>query len=205
MNILAIGAHPDDLEFGCAGALVKYSQKNHKVYLMILTGGELGGEKSVRKKEQIVASKIIGAAKIFWGEYEDTKLPLNRDLILSIEKCIREIKPNFIFVNYYQDTHQDHRNLTLATLSATRYIRNVLFYEVPTTQNFTPNVFIDIKNVIKTKKKALKAHQSQVLKTNIQDLSITEVMISTANYRGVQGRVAYAEGFMSERLFINIE
>ena len=156
-------------------------------------------------KEQIVASKIIGATKFFWGEYEDTKLPLNRDLILSIEKCIREIKPNFIFVNYYQDTHQDHRNLTLATLSATRYIRNVLFYEVPTTQIFTPNVFIDIKNVLKKKIKALEAHQSQVLKTNIKDLSITEVMISTANYRGVQGRVAYAEGFMSERLFINIE
>ena len=205
MNILAIGAHPDDLEFGCAGALIKYCQKGHKVYLMILTCGELGGEKSVRKKEQIVASKIIGATKIFWGEYEDTKLPLNRDLILSIEKCIKEIKPNFIFVNYYQDTHQDHRNLTLATLSATRYIQNVLFYEVPTTQIFTPNVFIDIKNVLKKKIKALEAHQSQVLKTNIQDLSITEVMISTANYRGVQGRVAYAEGFMSERLFINIE
>lgn len=205
MNVLALGAHPDDLEFGCAGTLVKYRQQGHNVFLMVLTHGEHGGEKAIRREEQFTAGKIIRAKKIFWGGYEDTKIPVNGELIRYIEGCLREIKPNFIFVNYHQDTHQDHRHLTLATLSATRYIRNVLFYEVPTTQNFTPNVFVDIEGVLKNKIRALKAHQSQDMKTNIPNLSISEVMVSTANYRGVQGRVKYAEGFVSERLFINIE
>jgi len=204
MNILALGAHPDDLEFGCAGTLIKYFQKGHAIFLMVLTSGELGGRKSIRENEQSAACSIIGAKKLFWGGYKDAQLPLNRDLILTIENCLKEARPNLIFVNYYQDSHQDHRHLTLATLSATRYIPNVLFYEVPSTQNFTPNIFVDINIVLQKKIKALRAHKSQVLKTNIQDLSIIEVMNSTANYRGVQGRIKYAEGFMSERLFINI-
>ena len=118
---------------------------------------------------------------------------------------LKIVKPEFIFVNYFDDTHQDHLHLTQATLSATRYIRNVLFYEVPTTQNFIPNVFVDIESTLKDKIAALQAHDSQVSRTNIEGLPITEIAKSSANFRGTQGRVKYAEGFISVRLFINIE
>ena len=91
-----------------------------------------------------------------------------------------------------------------AIMSATRYIRNVLFYEGPTTQNFNPQVFIDISDTLDQKVKALQAHRSQVMKTNIEDLSIVEVARSSANFRGIQGRVKYAEAFHALRLFINI-
>ncbi len=80
-----------------------------------------------------------------------------------------------------------------------------MFYEVPTTNNFTPNVFVDIGSVLDMKLEALKAHASQIMKTNIQDLSIIDIARSSAHFRGVQGRVALAEGFVSERLFINID
>ena len=110
----------------------------------------------------------------------------------------------FIFVNYFEDTHQDHRYLAQATISATRYIKNVLFYEVPTTQNFTPNVFVEIGDVLEQKMSSLEAHTSQVLKTNIEDMSISEIARSCANFRGIQGRVKHAEGFVSLRLFVNI-
>ena len=120
------------------------------------------------------------------------------------EDVLRKINPQFIFVNYYDDTHQDHRYLAEATISATRYIKNVLFYEVPTTQNFSPNVFVDINDVLEKKISLLKAHESQVMKTNIEDLSIAEIAKSSANFRGIQGRVKYAEGFRSLRLFINM-
>jgi LmbE family N-acetylglucosaminyl deacetylase len=89
-------------------------------------------------------------------------------------------------------------------MSATRYIRNVLFYEGPTTQNFNPQVYVDIADTLEAKLGALRAHRSQVMKTNIEDLSIIEVARSSANFRGIQGRVKYAEAFHSLRLFINI-
>ena len=113
-------------------------------------------------------------------------------------------RPNFIFCHFLDDTHQDHRNLSQATVSATRFVRNVLFYEGPTTQNFSPQVFVDISTTLDHKIKALQAHHSQIEKTNIEDLSIIELATSSANFRGIQGRVKYAEAFHALRLFINV-
>ena len=204
VNILAIGAHPDDIEFGCGGALIKYTQKGHRLFLLVMTGGGLGGSPSVRTHEQEASGKILGTEKIYWGGYKDTHLVVNIELINKIEAVIAEVKPDFIFCNFPDDTHQDHRHLAQAIMSATRYIRNVLFFEGPTTQNFNPQVFVDISDTLDRKIEALKAHHSQVMKTNIEDLSIIEVARSSANFRGIQGRVKYAEAFHALRLFINI-
>jgi len=204
VNILAIGAHPDDIEFGCGGALIKYTQKSHRLFLLVMTGGGLGGSSSVRTEEQEASGKILGAEKIYWGGYDDSHLIVDVGLIGKIEAVISETKPDFIFCNFPDDTHQDHRHLAQAIMSATRYIRNVLFYEGPTTQNFNPQVFVDISDTLDRKVEALQAHHSQVMKTNIEDLSIVEVARSSANFRGIQGRVKYAEAFQSLRLFINI-
>ncbi len=204
VNILAIGAHPDDIEFGCGGALIKYTQRGHRLFLLVMTGGGLGGSSSVRTKEQNASGNILGAEKIYWGGYEDTHLVVDIDLIGKIEAVIAEVKPDFIFCNFPDDTHQDHRHLAQAIMSATRYIRNVLFFEGPTTQNFNPQVFVDVSETLDRKVEALQAHHSQVMKTNIEDLSIVEVARSSANFRGIQGRVKYAEAFHSLRLFINV-
>jgi LmbE family N-acetylglucosaminyl deacetylase len=203
-NILGIGAHPDDIEFGCGGTLIKYSQKGHRLFLLVMTQGGCGAPTSTRLEEQIASQGILGAEEIFWGGYEDTHIIMDRELIGKIEHVIKEVKPDFIFCNFPDDTHQDHRHLAQAVMSATRYIRNVLFYEGPTTQNFNPQVFVDIADTLDKKIEALKAHRSQVMKTNIEDLSIVEVAHSSANFRGIQGRVKYAEAFHSLRLFINL-
>ncbi len=206
MNILAVGAHPDDIEVGCAGTLIKYAQRGHNIFLLLISKGEMGGEAEVRYKEQMKAAEIIGVRDVFWGGFTDTEL-LNRgnEIIHSVEGYIQEIQPSFIFVNFFDDTHQDHRTVNRSVLSAARYVRNVMFYEVPTTNNFTPNVFVDIGSVLDLKLEALKAHASQIMKTNIEGLSIMDIARSSAHFRGVQGRVPLAEGFVSERLFINID
>ena len=204
VNILAIGAHPDDIEFGCGGTLIKYTQKGHRLFLLVMTQGGSGAQTSMRVQEQINSKKILGAEKIYWGGYEDTHLVVDKELIGIVENVIQEVMPDFIFCSFPDDTHQDHRHLAQAIMSATRYIRNVLFYEGPTTQNFKPHVFVDIADTLDKKMEALKAHRSQVMKTNIEDLSIVEVARSSANFRGIQGRVKYAEAFHSLRLFINI-
>ena len=204
MRILALGCHPDDIEFGCSGTLTKYADAGHEVYMMVLTEGHAGGDHETRSREQDEAASIIGCERLLWGGYQDTELPLSRELIVSIEKVIAEIEPSFIFVHYGEDTHQDHRVLNRATVTATRYTRNVLFYEGPTTQNFTPTVFVAINETIDRKLAALQAHASQVEKTNIGDLNILELAEAAALFRGTQARIKHAEGFIPLRLFINV-
>jgi LmbE family N-acetylglucosaminyl deacetylase len=204
MRILAIGAHPDDIEFGCGGTLVKYARQGHQVFLLVMTDGGGGGVVELRRREQEAAAAVLGASKVFWGGYPDTALPLDRDLIQHLEQVIGEVEPDFIFVHYHDDTHQDHRHLSTSTVTATRYTRNVLFYEGPTTQGFSPSVFVDIDTVITLKVASLEAHGSQVSKTNIEGLSIVDIARSSAHFRGIQGRVKNAEGFTPLRLFINI-
>lgn len=204
MKVLALGCHPDDIEFGCGGTLSKYAAAGHDVYMMVMTEGQAGGDHATRKREQQSAAEIIGCERLFWGGYRDTDMPLTRDLIQAIEQVIDEVEPAFIFVHFGDDTHQDHRVLAQATVTATRYTRNVLFYEGPTTQNFTPTVFVALNEIIDRKIAALQAHASQVRKTNIGDLNIIELAEAAALFRGTQARIKHAEGFVPLRLFINV-
>jgi len=204
VRILAIGAHPDDIEAGCGGTLIKYARRGHRVFLMVMTEGEHGAAHGVRRAEQDMAAKILGVEKIYWGGYPDTEVPMDQTLIHAIEKVVREVNPHFIFVHHQDDTHQDHRHLAVCTVTATRYSKNVLFYEGPTTQNFSPTVFVDVDAVLDAKVDALGAHASQVKKTNIEGLSIVDIIRSSAHFRGIQGRVRNAEAFVPLRLFINL-
>jgi len=204
MNLLALGAHPDDIEIGCGGTLFKYAREGHGVYLMILTDGGRGGGSDVRRSEQLASSRILGARETFWGGYHDTELPVAREAIQQIEDVVKKVDPAFIFVNYHDDTHQDHRHLAMCTVTATRYTRNVLFYETPTTQNFSPTVYVDINGLLEDKVRSLEAHASQVKKTNVEGLSILDVARASAHFRGLQGRVRSAEAFVPLRLFINV-
>lgn len=204
MNVLAIGAHPDDIEYGCGGTLTLYAEKGHDVFLFVASDGGLGGDPETRRREQEAAAAVLGAREVFWGGYPDTEVPLNRELIVRLEAVIRQVQPTMIFVNHPDDTHQDHRNLAQGALSATRYVPNFLFYEVPSTQNFAPNCYTNIEKVLDRKLAGLEAHRSQVSKTNIEDLTILELAVSCANFRGIQARVKYAEAFQSVRLLLDV-
>ncbi len=201
INILVISTHPDDFEFGCGGTLLKFS-KIARIYVLVITKGEIGGKPEVRQKEQQKVCSVLNA-KLYWGEFKDTEVSMSKTLIDKIETVITEIKPSIIFSPYYEDTHQDHRNVAQATITATRYIRNVLFYESPTSIDFNPSVFVDIGEVLDAKLKLLKLHKSQIYATKVKKLSIIESAISTAIFRGYQNRVKYAEGFVPLRLALD--
>ena len=206
MKVLALGAHPDDIEFGCGGSLIRFARAGHDVYSYVATCGELGGDCDTRRSEQEDAAVFAGIKKVYWGGYADCEVPLSRGLISNVESVLREIEPDFIFVHNENDTHQDHRNLAKATLSATRYVPNFLFYEGPTTLNFTPNAYIDVDPVLEDKYALLGKHESQVAKVihGMPELSITDFARATARFRGIQGRKKNAEAFMSLRLFLGI-
>ena len=202
MKILGIGAHPDDIEFGCGGTFYKLARKGHKIHMLLMTQGGIGGDPLARLAEQ-QRSALMLKAKLYWGGFEDTAVNLNRELIQSVEKHIAAIKPDMVFVNHYADTHQDHRNVARAVETAARYTRNLLFYEVPTTMDFQPGIFVDIGPVINRKVALLKCHSSQVYKTRVKNLSIVESAKAAAVFRGYQDRIKYAEGFMSRRLLLD--
>lgn len=204
MNILAIGAHPDDIEFGCGGTLIRYAQSGAKVFMHVLTRGEIGGDPKSRYREQERAVRFMKVRKIYWGDFKDTEIPRDRSCITSVEKVVRAVKPQVVLFNYLSDIHQDHRALAHAALSATRYIREVLFYEVPTTQGFDPDVFVDISKVMEQKLKTLKLHASQIHRTRVENLSILESAKACAVFRGFQGRVKFAEGFKALRILKDI-
>lgn len=202
MKVLAIGAHPDDLEIGCAGTLIKHAQRGDEVYMMVLTDGSAGGEPDVRSREQLEAAKVIGARDVFFGDYVDTRFECHRESIMKIEQIVRQVEPDTVYTHFGEDTHQDHRHIALAVVPAARSVPNLLFFEGLSSQQFLPTVFVDIGSVIHQKLGALEAHASQVKKTNVQAMTIVDIAQSAAHFRGIQGRVTHAEGFVPLRYFI---
>ena len=202
MKILGIGAHPDDLEFGCGGTFYKLARKGHSVNMLVMTQGGVGGDVRARRAEQERSARMLGA-KLYWGGFEDTGVTVSRELITAVEKTIAVVKPDMVFVNHGSDTHQDHRNVSRAVETAARYIKNLMFYEVPTTMDFLPGIFVDIGGVINKKVALLKCHRSQVYKTRVKNLSIIESAKAAAVFRGYQDRVKYAEGFVARRLLLD--
>ena len=202
--ILAIGSHPDDIEFGCGGTLCKYSKAGHGVYLLIMTYGERRGDPARRKSEQIRSSRVMGVKEVFWGGLADTRVSFYDDVISRIEKVIDQVQPDQVLVHFGKDTHQDHRHIHSCAIVATRNTPNVLFFEGPTTVDFTPNVFVDVGDEMKDKLRCLKCHSSQVMNTNIAQQSIIEIARATANFRGTQCKRPQAEAFQSLRLLLTM-
>ena len=183
---------------------MRYIGEGHDVYLFVLTSGASGGDAGVRKAEQENAARVLGAKELSIGDYEDTKIPVDKTLISHIESLLDRIRPEIVFVHYGQDTHQDHRNLCDAVISATRFVPNVLFYEVPSTQNFNPSVFVDIQSTFGGKISVLNAHASQVTRTKVENLTIVDVALATAQFRGTQAHIQLAEGFVPLRILQTI-
>lgn len=204
LNVLAVGAHPDDIEFGCGGTLMKMAKRGHNIHMLVMTKGEMGGRGIIRQKEQQKAAQFIHAKKVFWGNFKDTYVPSDKQVVHTIENVIKKIKSEIVFINYYEDTHQDHRLIADNAIASSRYIKSVFFYEVPTTQRFEPDIFVDISDILKDKLKLLSRHASQVSKTGVEKLSILESAKSCANFRGFQARVKYAEGFKSLRFLMDL-
>lgn len=203
MKILAIGAHPDDIEYGCGGTLLKFKkEKKAQVHFFVATHGDFSGGADVRMKEQEKAAEMFGVAKLHWGGFMDTQLTVCRELIVRIESVIKESDPDLIFVNYPDDSHQDHRSLGESTVVAARYSKKVLFYEDYTSRGYEPSIFVDIEETLSDKVKLLKCHKSQVERTYPTGLDIVESVKAVANFRGFQAKVKYAEGFSALRYLL---
>ena len=205
MNILAIGSHPDDIEIGCGGALLRHRAQGDQVKMLVLTGGGRGGDINsgnlvfTRMKEAKTAADLIDASLILW-DYTDTEIPETYALVEKIERIVNEFKPDRVYIPYGQDTHQDHRVTSNVAKSACRKVKQILEYEEPSSYNsFTANYWIDITDHIEKKLEAIKAHVSQGHKEILKAKSIEGLNL----YRGYQSNVEYAEGFSTFKFLEN--
>jgi len=198
--ILALAPHPDDLEIGCGGTLAEHARRGDAVHVFVSTFGDVGGVPEVRQAEQQQASDILGVTEVHWGGFLDTQLPQQAAALMdALEKLIAQVQPDTVYVNYGEDTHQDHRVLAQVARSVTRYVPNVLYYETPSSTGFEPSVFMDIYDVLSSKIQALEAHASQVNATHVC-LNILDIALATARFRGVQGKLSCAEAFVPVRM-----
>ena len=197
-NILFVGAHPDDIEFGCGGTLIKHIKKKDSVYCLIMTNGEQGNH-CPERKECMKSLKFLGVKEIFFGNFPDGYLADNQQTVNFIESLIKTLKIDRIYTHDPNDRHQDHRHCSLAVSSAARGINEVLLYQGPSTTFFYPHYIIELsEEQIDKKINALKFYKSQMEKFSLHVSSLKQL----AAMNGAKYNTPYAEAFALNHMFI---
>jgi LmbE family N-acetylglucosaminyl deacetylase len=198
MNVVAIGAHPDDIEIGAGGSLAMHRAQGHSVRILILTrGGELS-EQSKRAREAREAANLLDIEDIHLLGYEDTRVPYNGEIIKQIDDHLSEVDADRVYSHTEEDTHQDHRKASLASVAASRNIDEVLAFESPSTRSsFDPQYYSPLmEGVLQQKIESIQAHKSQREKKYLE----AEAMKGLARFRGRQANCRYAEAFQVIRI-----
>jgi LmbE family N-acetylglucosaminyl deacetylase len=203
MNILAIGAHPDDIELGCGGTLIKAAKEGHNVFLYVLTRGDKSGDSVERTREVVESAKFIGAKAAWIDNFEDTSLKVESKLVNHLEYFINKSDADIILTHAQKDYHHDHRAVAECTLEAARNSQNVLAYEIPVTKEFTPQLYYDITDVIDAKVSLIEIFWSQRTKIFTKINAIRGM----AEYRALQSRlnttITHVESFEVLKMCVN--
>lgn len=191
--ILAIGAHPDDIELGCGGTLCKVRKKGGKIVAVYLTKGEKTGNAKMRMRETMDALHVLGVGEIFFGDFPDTEIPNSFEAVNFLEEFSTRYCPDIVLTHTVNDIHQDHRQTGWLSISAFRNVQKILAYETPRVRpaTFSPTYFVDITGCVKKKWEALKCHMSQKEKRYLAYQST----VNLASFRGSQVGVPAAEAF----------
>jgi LmbE family N-acetylglucosaminyl deacetylase len=203
VNVLAVGAHPDDVEIGCGGAVSLHAKKGDNVTILIMIdpisyhySGKVIRSKEEGTTESLNAAKIMGAKLINLG-FKDKNVPYSQETIEAINKIIDDYDIEIIYTHWYHDTHQDHKRTTESVISAGRYVNNILMYEpeYPAGRSylgFRNQYYVDISSEFETKMEALKQHKSQIKRYGDRFLQAVE---ARAKHRGYEIGKNYAECF----------
>jgi LmbE family N-acetylglucosaminyl deacetylase len=200
LSVLAIGAHPDDIELGCGGALLAHVAAGDRVTMLVVTGGENGPGDGARRQEQERAAQMIGA-RLVWGGLRDCEVTADAATVRVIEQVIESTRADLVYVHAPEDSHQDHRAVAAATLGAARRLSRVLHYQSPSTLTFTPTVYVDVTAYLSGKVAALSAHASQV---EMSAMVEPDAVVASARHWGSQARIGYAEAFQPTRLVLDL-
>lgn len=217
MRILAVGAHPDDLEFLCAGTLAKFKQKKARIFMSYLCNGDKGHFEIpaselaiIRKKEAEDSAKIVGA-EIQGGMFPDLGIYPDKEARKKVVDLIRVARPDLVITHSPKDYMCDHTTTSKLVIDASfiatlpnyktehrphTVIPAIFFMDTLAGVNFIPTEYVDITDFIKTKEKMLLCHQSQYKWLKEHDgIDYIDFMRKVASFRGLQCGVPYAESF----------
>lgn len=203
-RVLAVGAHPDDIELGCGATLLAHAAAGDAVTMLVVTGGENGpgdgDQVTGRHAEQELAARTLGA-RLRWGGLHDCAVTADAATVAVVERAMAEAQPDVVYVHAPDDSHQDHRAVAAATLSAARRMPRVLHYQSPSTLTFNPTVFVDVTAYLSGKLAALGAHASQV---DLSAMVEPDAVVASARHWGAQARIGYAEAFAPTRMVLDL-
>jgi bacillithiol biosynthesis deacetylase BshB1 len=224
MDILAIGAHPDDIELACGGTIAKLVMQGYKVALCDLTQGELGtrGTKEIRRTEALQAAQILGAATRRNLKMPDGNVEINKKNVLKIIMLIRELRPSILILPYGVERHPDHVHTSELCRKAWYYsglekVKTRLngrpqerhrphhYFEFMQWMEFEPSFIVDISDSFDLKMKSVRAHASQFFnpeskesETKLSRPDFLEVIETRCRYFGSKIGVKYGEPFISK-------
>ena len=175
MNILAIGAHFDDVELGCGGALAKHVALGDMVYVYVATVSGFSNHSAeiIRSNETALfeakeAMSILGVTKLICGDFKTLEIEFIDVLNIQILRIVEEYKIDKVYMHWNGDIHHDHQAVAKASLHSCRHVPNILMYRsnwYHSTQDFRGNYYVDISDYWETKECAIRAHASEVDRT----------------------------------------
>jgi LmbE family N-acetylglucosaminyl deacetylase len=225
MNILAVGAHPDDVELNCAGTLARYALTGHSVTIAVFTCGNMGDLEvppdelaATRKREATASAALIGARLLWPAVTDELVFPNETQRALMID-VLREADPDVIITHGPADYHPDHRYVSQLVFDsyfqkglphipnqarpACRFGQSQVYYmDNVGGIGFNPAEYVDITEVIETKKKMLACHVSQVKPMKeLANTDMIELLEVQARFRGIAATCRFAEGFIRLEAF----
>lgn len=200
LNILAVGAHPDDVELGCGGTLAKHIELGDNVFILVMTNGEQGKHASDRE-ECLESLKKLGISEqnIFFANFSDGYLEDNQRVVDFIESYIKKLNITRVYTHCPNDRHQDHRHCSYATSSAARKVAEILLFQGPSTkQPFEPHYFVALSEKQLNKKiESLDSYQTQISKGIVN----LDWIKNLAGVIGIPHGDKYAEAFAINHFF----
>lgn len=217
MNILAIGAHPDDVDILCGGTLALYAQAGHRVVVAVATNGNVGSPTlsreeiaEIRRAEAQASCAVIGA-ELIWMDFDDEWLFDDRESRARFIDAYRKAQPDIVLAHSTGDYHPDHRiagqiaadaripsavRLVETSLPALNQIPKLYTMDTVGQLESDLDTYVDITAVMETKITMLTSHASQKdWLAHIFNMSYVEFMQDQAAKRGADVGVRFAEAF----------
>jgi N-acetylglucosamine malate deacetylase 1 len=219
MRVLAVGAHPDDLEILCGGTLARFVQEGHEVVMCNATLGNRGSFEhsseeiaEIRLREARQAAELAGAEHVTLGFTDGEVDASDRDQRLAVVDLVRETRPDLVLTHSPNDYMSDHNEVSRLVFDCSFHatlplyetarpahgtVTPIYFFDTVMGLGFQPTEYVDVTATIETKVAMLEAHASQLTWLRDHDgIDVVEQMRAATRFRGLQCGVRYAEGFV---------
>jgi len=208
MNILAVGAHWDDIELGCGLTLKRLADNGHKIFSVVVCSSLYGKNENEGMSEEDALEfgtnsfKIIGATYLATPKQPNSKLTYNKEIMIALEELARENKIDLIFTHWFGDINTDHKATWEISRTAFRNVKNFVMYQSNSyndhVNNFEPNLFFSFnKDQYNLKEKILSQYKNEWSK---REQRWRKEIFDREKFWGFLSGNDYAEGFQISKL-----